>query len=238
MRKLSKRARKDPTDEWKHIGHFIGRLGAWFKACLFLFEHASDFLDILSNYEVQLVPSEDYTRFASPQSMWDLQRLLSKTLPTHFDVSKARLEHLFGQDAWEVANSRLKECEATGWRLKTHAEASMAYFFLIEDRQFVNEDRYIGCSKPSCMCCALYLEALSGILVQRPRSGNAWIQWRLPGPSLSTSASAIAIMQRMADRLQRDIEIELISASEGHVFTYDSSTNISSVLGRSSMQNQ
>jgi len=237
-RKLAERARKDPTDEWKHVCHFIGRLGAWLKASLFLFENASCFADILSNYEVKIVPIGDYTRFSTPQPMWDLQRLLLHTLPTHFDVSKARLEHLFGQGAWNVANSLLEECEATGWRLKTHAEASMAHFFFVEDRHFVNEDRYIGCSKPSCMCCELYLEALSGKFAQRPRSGNAWIQWRLPGPSPSTSASANAIMQRMADRLQRDIEIELISASKGHVFTHDSSTNMSSVLGRSSMHHQ
>ena len=230
-RELARIARQDQTGQWKHVCHFIGRLGSWLKAARFLFGHATCFPEILSNYEVKIVPIEDYTRFENPPPMRELGQLLLQTLPPHFDVSKARLEHLFGHGTFAVADSLLKECEANGWRLKTHAEASMAHFFSVEGRQFVNGDRYIGCSKPSCMCCELYLEALSGNFAQRPCHGNAWIQWRLPGPSPSTSVAAIAILQRMADRLQRDIEIEIVSALKGHVFTHDSSTNMSSVFG-------
>lgn len=170
--------------------------------------------------------------------MWELEQLLLQTLPPQFDVSRARLEHLFGHGAFDAAESLLKDHQSSGWRLKTHAESAMAHFFFTQGRRFLNEDRYIGCSKPSCMCCELYLEALSGDFARRPCHGNAWVQWRLPGPSPSTSDEAIAIMQRMAKRMQRDIVIELTSASKGHVLTHDSSTNISSVLGRLSMYHQ
>lgn len=186
--------------------------------------------------KVDIVPCNEEARTDSPPPMWELELLLSQTLPPNLAVSKERWEHLFGPGAFAAATARLKKCQQTGWRLKAHAEASMARFFLLGNRRFINDDRYIGCSKPSCTCCELYLQCLPGNFERRPCHGNTWTQWRLPGLRPSACPEEIALMQRMADRLQREVEIEITLASKGHVFTHDSSTDMSSVFGRLSLR--
>ncbi|TKA61205.1 hypothetical protein B0A55_12809 [Friedmanniomyces simplex] len=237
-RTLARRARSDQTGLWRYVCHFIGRLGSWLKAARFLLEHAADFADILSSPLTEIVPFEDCGRFRPPPAMWELDTLLSRTLSPHFDVSKDRLDHLFGSGAFAAGSAQLRKCHERGWRLKAHAEASMARFFYKENRQFVNGERYIGCSKPSCVCCELYMELLPGTFERRPCHGNAWTQWRLPGPPLPVCKEEIGILQRMTERLQRDIELEIVSASNSHVFTHDSSTNMSSVFAHLSLRRQ
>ncbi|TKA65349.1 hypothetical protein B0A55_12682 [Friedmanniomyces simplex] len=237
-RTLVRSARSDQTGLWRYVCHFIGRLGAWLKAARFIFEHAADFADILSSPLTKIVPFEDCGTLRPPPEMWELDTLLSRTLSPTFDVSKDRLDLLFGSGAFAAGSAQLRKCHERGWRLKVHAEASMARFFYKGNRQFVNGERYIGCSKPSCVCCDLYMELLPGTFERRPCHGNAWTQWRLPGLSVPVSKEEIGLLQRRTERLQRDIELEIISASKGHVFTHDSSTDMSSVFARLSLQRQ
>ena len=42
----------------------------------------------------------------------------------------------------------------------------------------------------------------------------------------------------MTDRLQHDIELQMVAASKGHIFTHDSSTNMPSVFARLSLPRQ
>lgn len=152
------------------------------------------------------------------------------TLPSSLRISPAAFCALFGPDSYAISTAKLEDCRKKCWKLKEHAEASAARFFVEEDLQFANEDRYIGCSKPSCMCCNLYLECLSGDLERRPCHGNAWAQWCLPRGSLPTDEKQISILKRMTSRLQSEIAIEISSASKGHAHTHDSSTDVSSIF--------
>ncbi|KAK5673989.1 hypothetical protein LTS10_013248 [Elasticomyces elasticus] len=56
----------------------------------------------------------------------------------------------------------------------------------------------------------------------RPTAGG-WL-------GIHDTQEEIAILQRMTDRLQRGIQLEIITASESHIFTHDSSTDMSSVF--------
>lgn len=232
---LAEQARSDHTGLWKYICHFVGRLGAWHKAAHFLFRHAADFADVLSSPSIEIVPLEEPQGCPSPPEIWELGSLLSQTISPFFDLSKDRVDHLFGSGAFAAGSAQLKKYHERGWRPKEHAEATMARFFYQGIRQFVYQQRYIGCSKPSCVCCELYIELLPGNFERRPCHGNAWTQWRIPGLSFPFCEEDIALVQRMTDKLQRHNELEIISASKGHVFTHDSSTNMSSVFARLSL---
>ncbi|KAK5739249.1 hypothetical protein LTS12_025328 [Elasticomyces elasticus] len=117
-RALARRVRSDQTGLWKYVCHFIGRLGAWLKAARFLFEHAADFADILSSSQTKIVPFEDCGKFAPPAEMWELETLLSRRLQPYYEVSKDRLDHLFGSDAFAAGSAQLEKCHQKGWRLQ------------------------------------------------------------------------------------------------------------------------
>lgn len=54
----------------------------------------------------------------------------------------------------------------------------------------------------------------------------------MPGLSDMVHEDQIALMRRMTDHIQRDVELAIFSGSRGHIFTCDSSTNMSSVFAR------
>ncbi|KAK4551674.1 hypothetical protein LTR86_011005 [Recurvomyces mirabilis] len=229
---LVAQARSDSAGLWKYICHFVGRLGAWYKAAQFVSRHAAAFTDVLSSPSVQIVPYEEPYRSFSPPEVWKLDTLLSRTITPVLHLSEERMDQLFGSGAFTAGSEQLKKCHDKGWRLKEHAEATMARFFYQSNKHFLYRQRYIGCSKPSCVCCELYIELLPGSFERRPCHGNAWTQWRIPSLSSVICDEDILLVQRMTDKLQRDNELDIISASKGHVFTHDSSTNMSSVFAR------
>ena len=63
---------------------------------------------------------------------------------------------------------------------KVHAETLMVEHFYFNQLHFFGNDRYIGCSKPSCYCCDLYLRNHPGNFEARPSHGNVWVKWCLP----------------------------------------------------------
>lgn len=83
-----------------------------------------------------------------------------------------------------------------------HAETALAQFFYLHELQFVFQDRYIGCSKPSCYACSIYLSKHPGNFVQRPSHGNAWFRWY---PPRSTSGSDA----RMTDKVLREMILHM-----------------------------
>ena len=234
-RKLFKHARHDQTGLWNLVCHFIGRLGAWRKAALLVCNHASDFKDVLRNHRIKAVPIRSSEPHSPSQPAPTLEDLLLHTLPSSVRISTERFCALFGPDSYATGTAKLEECRKKLWKLKVHAEASVARFFLEEGLPFANTERYIGCSKPSCMCCALYLDCLPGNLERRPCHGNAWTQWRLPRGALPVDEKHISILEHMTSRMQSDIAIEIFSASKGHVHTHDSSTDVSSIFAQLSV---
>lgn len=237
-RNLAQRAIHGSSSVWKHLCHYIGRLGSWYKAARFLSRKASIFVDILENCTVEVVPSEIPSVADPPTPMWELSRLLSQAMPDGFDMSIDRLEDIFGTSAIAAATADALRYQNRDLRLKTHAEAAMAHFFFSSGRRFIMEDRYIGCSKASCSCCALYLELHPGNFERRPCHGNTWIQWRFPGLSNPPDPESVKLMRRMADRMQGDVKRGVISGLRGHAFTLDSSTNMSSVLDAISLESK
>ena len=163
-------------------------------------------------------------------SMWDLHQIFSLVMPDGLEMCSDRLTHIFGSEAIHAATAKLLEHEERGWNLKLHAEAAMAHFFFSGRRRFAGEDRYIGCSKASCSSCEVYLQFHPGQFEQRPHHGNTWTQWRFPGWSDTPEPEMVTLMQRMIETIQNDIKRSVISGSQGHKFTLDSSTNMSTLF--------
>ena len=196
------------------------------------------FVNVLGNYTVEVVPSGSLEAMDPPPPMGNFARLLSFAVPDGFDMSLDRLGNIFGPDAIADATAELMKFEKKGWRLRVHAEAAMAHFFFPSGRHFVRRDRYIGCSKASCSCCDLYLELHPGNFERRPCHGNTWMQWRFPGFSNLPETEIVTLMRRMVDRMQSDINRDVLSGLRGRVFTLDSSTNMSTLYDAMSLESK
>lgn len=89
----------------------------------------------------------------------------------------------------------------------------MLEHFYLNNLNSAGGDRYIGCGKPSCYCCEMYMQFHPARTRARPYHANAWAQWSPPvaineGPTTHTRHS-LAILCRMLNRLHHDIRIHI-----------------------------
>jgi len=137
---------------------------------------------------------------------------------------------------FDVSTRFVKEYTDKNFKPRIHAELLLLAHFYHRDLEFVNKDRYIGCSKPSCYCCDLYIRCHPGNFVVRPSHGNLWMNWRAPVPPLDDDKAAqkhtAKVLNDMVKYVRRDVLFQIESKQPRRSRVPDSTTGIStSVAG-------
>jgi hypothetical protein len=68
-----------------------------------------------------------------------------------------------------------------------HAEIQVLEYFYREKLLWLKDDRYIGCSKDCCLCCALYINHHPAEVVKLRSHRKFYIKWGLPELSIDGS---------------------------------------------------
>ena len=196
---------KSSTDEGLHrfrssARHVLARLGHWHKTAQSIVTHASDFVSILQDAVVQSVPPPGYNEVRLKLDE-DLRDLVMRVFPglRGSSMCESLLDRILKAES--LISWFRSACAKGVLRTRPHAEVVMLKFFHKAEISFVNDDKYIACSKPSCHCCALYFLAHPWEVHQRPGHGNVWVQWAVPyWPEWSPIDSLdINILRRMTD---------------------------------------
>lgn len=188
------------SDLFPPARHLVARLGHWEKTSISLVVHAPQFLSIIRDAVVRSVQPPKNEKICL-QLDQDLRNLILRVFPNLKESSMcdALLERMQRADSliswFRSANTRKK------LKTRPHAEVIMLEYFYLKDLTFVNNDRYIACSKPSCYCCALYFRKHYLQTQMRPCHGNIWVKWTVPRWEELTpkTDAAIGILRRMAD---------------------------------------
>jgi hypothetical protein len=64
------------------------------------------------------------------------------------------------------------------FRPRVHAELILLEFYHVNRLPFVDDDRFIGCSKLACYCCYHYISAHPGGFIRPPSHGIRYLNWR------------------------------------------------------------
>ena len=131
----------------------------------------------------------------------------------------------------EHAQELLDELRIKDQTCVLHAEIAVAHHFKSHNLRFVDDDRYVGCSKPCCYACTLYLELQTPGFSHRPQHGNVWLKWYLPAVvdrhgNTDTSAT-IKLARNMASKVRNDITECIIGGHYGRRRLLESTTGIS-----------
>ncbi|KAM0714506.1 hypothetical protein Q7P37_009800 [Cladosporium fusiforme] len=168
-----------PSDVLSRARHLMARLGHWQKTSMSTVACAPEFLTIIRSAVVRSVQPPRYQKIRL-QLDEDLQDLILRVFPNFkgSPMCDALLERIQRADSlikwFRSANTKTKA------KIKPHAEVVMLEYFHMKDMQFINDDKYIACSKPSCYCCALYFRIHPIDAQRRPCHGNVWVKWTLP----------------------------------------------------------
>lgn len=213
------------AETWKEIRHFIGRLGALKKAANFVASEASCHSDKLQSFKVCCVESMPTQHTVDIRLRHSLHDLLHRVSP------RLSSRHLLESTVEKMARAKTLT-EKLAHEIKetvVHAEAAMAHHFYVNNLRFVDDEAYIGCSKPSCYACRLYLIEHPGRFSPRQSSGNAYTKWSPPlhqDEDLRGDGTTMRILSLMISKIDTDI----LSDAENRTFAarpqFDSTTGM------------
>ncbi|KAJ5556446.1 hypothetical protein N7494_000361 [Penicillium frequentans] len=115
-------------------------------------------------------------------------------------------------------------------KTRVHAELLVLdHFEQTQGRFLFEQDRYIGCSKPACYLCHLFISCHPGHYATPPSHQKLYMSWRLPDIQASGSNAAIRyrdqqdILSRMTDTVRRNLRND-IATNAGRRMNHADST--------------
>jgi len=226
---------------WSDIRHYIGRLGSWTKAVRIVVQGAIRFPQRIENAYIQVVEPQGLVDRPDASHLTDFDDLVKRMLPAHEQTFAIELSQtLTSMEAVADVKNRFLDVYSKV-RPRPHAELLVLEHFHRNKFEFVADDRYIGCSKPSCYCCHHYMQLHPGGFAPRPCHGNLWINWAPPVPlplmkSLHNKKSrpqenhTFRMIQEMIPRIRQDLREKILSKRPKRAKVPDSTTGMSSVL--------
>ena len=232
---------------WSEIRHNIGRLGCWIKAVKILVVAAQKFPQQLEGAKVDLIlprgpvdiPPKNECRLDV-----DFKGLVQRMIPKNQELVADKLVQSLNElNVILPLKTKFQETYSN-FRPRPHAELLVLEHFFEHEFEFVNDDRYIGCSKPSCYCCNLYLKVHRGRFEPRACHGNLWPNWAPPIPLPVVVASGernkqlrrpqdhhtFKLLQDMTSQIRDDVHDQIQSRRPRRKRLPDSTTGMSSVI--------
>ena len=164
------------------VRHYIGRLGSHFRAARILVAAGRRMPDLFDNFVIEIRPSPKPPSSPPPTDHLTtldgiIKRILSKD---HAEVKKYQGALAFMNAKFDILDRLLAIYKDKTFKPRVHAELILLEFFYKNHLTFIDDDRFIGCSKPACYCCYHYISAHPGGFVRPPCYGIRYINWRPP----------------------------------------------------------
>ncbi|KAI1115432.1 hypothetical protein F5Y14DRAFT_129187 [Nemania sp. NC0429] len=195
----------------KDLVHRLGRLAHHIRAPQQLIEDASRHTGLrnaLDEFKVVSVrPRQPAAERPPAEPDIHIHSIVNRMLPRGLDDRHREAADAMNRRFDIVARFR-QEYDNGNFRPLVHAEIQVLEHFWAGKRRFFDDgDRYIGCSKPACYCCHLYMRHHPARCVVPQTSRNVYINWGLEALPQGT---------RDADyKHQRDILNEMVKTIRG-----------------------
>jgi len=194
---------------WHEIRHYIGRLRSWPRSAELLVRVARRHPFLVSGFICQIVPTPSPMRSPSPDEKTNLNSVLRGMLGKSESERYEKLQGILKCMRHFDIEAYFKEQYADkNFNPRIHSELRILEHFYAGGREFVNNDRYTGCSKPPCYCCDLYIRYHPGRFENRACHGNLWTKWALPMDIRNDPASSMhakKILDNMIEQVRRDL---------------------------------
>ncbi|KAL9109303.1 MAG: hypothetical protein Q9227_006058 [Pyrenula ochraceoflavens] len=243
MRRLDSLAREsahnNSTDsisaKFRDVHHNIGRLGYHFHAAGTLVEAAERMPQIFETYEIKPCPPP-LSEFAIPaaDAKTTFNSMLVRMLPS--DAAEQVQEYQEQLQKFDTNHDLykrfMKSYNDKYFKPRVHCELVVLEHFYTKSLKFYDSDRYIGCSKPSCYCCALYIRYHPGDFERPACHQKLYLNWRPPDaaykPDGKGSVRHRNILNDIIAHVRRDVLQQISDRGNWARWHPDSVTGISS----------
>ena len=220
---------------FEDIRHLLGRLGEHVKATKTIVSAALRFPGIFDEFEIKArvsPPSSCY--FRSPHDII-LDGMAGRIFAKEEEAQhyQEALETLERASNGALVGRLQQEC---CFKTRVHAELLLVDLFYWHQFEFLDDDSYIGCSKPACFNCFQYMLFHPGNFVLPACHNKLYLAWRTPDileENVSISI-AIKIREAMTRKMTSSTRAELKRQIDGRyarkASQYDSVTGTSSSI--------
>ncbi|KAH8812323.1 hypothetical protein F5884DRAFT_855622 [Xylogone sp. PMI_703] len=221
------------TFRW--IYHCIGRLAHHIRAPMELENDICILESLLSSYKVCPVPTPQCVQKPEPDALTTLDSILRRMLSSGDNKLEEYQEALNKQDRkYHIMNRIMAEYGDEKFVPKIHAEIQVLDYFYDQGLSYVNNDKYIGCSKPACFCCYLYIRyhPARNVLPEShqkiwPNWGPARLEGRVNDPKFVQQRN---ILHKMIGDIRQDALDQIRRNNNSQKWHPDSQTGITSSL--------
>ncbi|KAI1634249.1 hypothetical protein F4809DRAFT_652023 [Biscogniauxia mediterranea] len=169
------------ADAFKEFRHYLGRLAHHVRAPKQVLEDAPELDRLFDEYHVYPVAPKP----SNPRPLIDRKTTLSSMLVRMLPTGDPRLPGY--QESLDALDKKLGILNRVHDRYTNknfkpivHAEILVLEHFYQGQRTFVDNDKYIGCSKPACYCCHLYFRHHPSRPVEPESHQNVYPNWGVP----------------------------------------------------------
>ncbi|KAI1165423.1 hypothetical protein F5B18DRAFT_169012 [Nemania serpens] len=193
------------SDAVKDIVHRLGRLAHHIRAPQQMIEDVSNHTGLrntLDEFQVISIQPQPVVDRPPAESDIHIHSIVNRMLTCGLDDRYKEAADIMNR-RYDIVTRFKQEYENKNFKPLVHAEIQVLEHFW-EKRQFFDDDRYIGCSKPACYCCHLYIQHHPAKCVVPQTSHNVYINWGL-----------VALPQGTRDaeyKHQRDILNEMVKS--------------------------
>lgn len=217
------------------VRHLLGRLGEHLKAAKTIVSAALRFPALLDGFEIQVRPSPPSSCFFQSPEDISLDGMAKRIFTKEDEIIhyQEALDTLGRTSNGALLSDLRKEC---CFKTRIHAELLLADLFYWKQFEFVDDDPYIGCSKPACFNCFQYLLAHPGTFALPGSHNKLYLTWRPPDileENISvTIASKIreAITSKMNHALRAELRRQIDGRYARRPRQHDSLTGTSSSI--------
>ncbi|KAI1499253.1 hypothetical protein F5X99DRAFT_420058 [Biscogniauxia marginata] len=166
---------------FRDFRHCLGRLAHHVRAPKEVLEDSPGFHRLFDEYDVRLVKTGPSNPRPSADALTELSSILGRMLPAKDSNLTGYRESLIALDQKFNIHSRVHACYRNkNFKPRVHAEIQILEHFYKGNLTFVDNDSYIGCSKPACYCCHLYFRHHPYRPVEPESHQNIWLNWGVP----------------------------------------------------------
>lgn len=224
----------------KAVRHLIGRLAERIRIPALLIE---DFLmlgPLFNSYQIKKVQAPIPTIVPPADGLRNLNSILKRILQPR----DPRLEDMQNYLARLDGPLKLEEAIRSMYdedkgQARVHSEIQVLEEFHRNERSFVGNDRYIACSKLSCLCCKLYFKYHPGRLEEPESHQKAYLNWRpieLPGGRENEHwAHQRRVLGMLSSELSTAVEKQIETRQRPTPWQPDSVTNITEAMNSASL---
>lgn len=192
------------------VRHYMGRLAHHARAPQALVDDARQLGSLLQAYDVRAISPPSPVHPPVCDSHTNLRGIVNRMFAQD-DAERTLIEDglIYINKTSGIFDKFMSQYQSPNPQV--HAEVQLLEHFYKERLSFVDDDRFIACSKPACLCCELYFKYHPARMVVPSSHCKVWTSWSPPYvPQFTKKDPESRLQRKLLSQVTKDLREQII----------------------------